>query len=101
MRMILHAKIPNEQFNAAVKDGSVGTKMQRILDAIKPEAVYFSNYDGRRGAIMVVHLDDASKVPAFAEPWFLLFNAEVEFHVVMTPEDLKRAGLESLGEKWS
>jgi len=101
MRMILHAKIPNEQFNAAVKDGSVGTKMQRILDAIKPEAVYFSNYDGRRGAIMVVHLDDPSKVPAFAEPWFLLFNAEVEFHVVMTPEDLKRAGLESLGEKWS
>ncbi len=101
MRMILHAKIPNEQFNAAVKDGSVGTKMQRILDAIKPEAVYFSNYDGRRGAIMVIHLDDPSKVPAFAEPWFLLFNAEVEFHVAMTPEDLKRAGLESLGEKWS
>jgi hypothetical protein len=29
------------------------------------------------------------------------FNADVEFHVAMTPEELGRAGLENLGEKWS
>jgi hypothetical protein len=39
-------------------------------------------------------------VPSLAEPWFLGFNAHVEFSVVMTPEDLGRAGLEALGKKW-
>ena len=43
---------------------------------------------------------DPSKVPAFAEPWFLTFNADVQFRVVMTPEDLKKAGLDEIGKKW-
>ena len=41
MRMLLDIKIPHETFNAAVRDGSVGEKLQRILEATKPEAVYF------------------------------------------------------------
>jgi len=101
MRMLLHAKLPHETFNAAVKDGTAGKKVQRILDELKPEAVYFTEYQGRRGAILIINLEDPSKVPTFAEPWFLTFNAECEFHVVMTPDDLAKAGLESLGKKWS
>jgi hypothetical protein len=101
MRMLLHAKIPHEPFNTAVKDGTVGEKMKRILDELKPEAVYFTEYQGRRGAIMIVNLDDPSKVPAFAEPWFLTFNADCEFHIAMTPADLAKAGLDALGKKWA
>lgn len=101
MRMLLHAKLPHETFNAAVKDGTAGKKVQRILDELKPEAVYFTEYQGRRGAILIINLEDPSKVPTFAEPWFLTFNAECEFHVVMTPDDLAKAGLENLGKKWS
>ena len=101
MRMLLHAKFPHEPFNTAVRDGSVGKKTQRILDELKPEAVYFTNYEGRRGAIMIVNVEDPSKVPMFVEPWFLLFNADCEFHVVMTPADLAQAGLDALGKKWS
>jgi hypothetical protein len=101
MRMLLHARLPHEPFNTAVKNGTVGAKVKRILDELRPEAVYFTEYQGRRGAIMIVNLDDPSKVPAFAEPWFLTFNADCEFHVVMTPEDLGRAGLDALGKKWS
>ena len=101
MRMLLYAKIPHETFNAAVRAGSAGDKLKRILEATKPEAVYFTERDGQRGAIMIVNLDDPSKVPMFAEPWFLTFNADVEFHVAMTPEDLARAGLEALGKKWA
>ncbi len=101
MRMLPHAKIPHETFNAAVRDGSAGEKLKRILEATKPEAVYFTERDGQRGAIMIVNLDDPSKVPMFAEPWFLTFNADVEFHVAMTPEDLARAGLDALGKKWA
>lgn len=101
MRMLLDVKIPHEMFNAAVRDGSAGEKLKRILEATKPEAVYFTERDGQRGAIMIVNLDDPSKVPTFAEPWFLTFNADVEFHVTMTPEDLARAGLDALGKKWA
>jgi hypothetical protein len=101
MRMLLHARFPHEEFNDAVRDGSVGGKIKQILSEIKAEAVYFTNYDGQRGAIMIVNVNDPSEVPKFAEPWFLSFNADVDFHIVMTPEDLGRAGLEKLGKKWS
>jgi hypothetical protein len=101
MRMLLHVKIPHEAFNAAVRDGSVGGKVKQILEETKPEAVYFTNYDGWRGAIMIINVESPSEVPKFAEPWFLSFNADVQFHIAMTPEDLGRAGLEKLGKKWS
>jgi hypothetical protein len=101
MRMLLHVKIPHEEFNAAVRDGSAGKKMKQILEETKAEAVYFTEYEGRRGAIMIIKIDDPSEVPKFSEPWFLLFNADVQFHIAMTPEELGRAGLEKLGKKWS
>jgi hypothetical protein len=37
-------------------------------------------------------MHDASQIPAIAEPWFLAFNASIEIHPVMVPEDLSRAG---------
>ncbi len=101
MRMLLDVRIPHEAFNAAVRDGSAGEKLKRILEATKPEAVYFTERNGHRGATMIVNLDDPSKIPTFAEPWFLTFNADVEFRVAMTPEDLARAGLDALGKKWA
>jgi len=101
MRMLLQVRIPHDRFNAAVRDGTAGSKLNRILEATNPEAVYFTERNGQRGAVMIVNLVDASQIPAFAEPWFLTFNADVEFQPVMSPEDLKRAGLDDLGKKWS
>jgi hypothetical protein len=99
--MLVQVKIPHKEFNAAVKAGSVGGKIKRILEETKPEAVYFTEYNGQRGAIMIVDLADPSKVPSVSEPWFLSFNADVEFHIAMTPEDLGQAGLDELGKKWA
>ena len=101
MRMLVNIKFPPAEFNQAVRDGTVGQKVRRILEDTKPEAVYFTEQNGQRGAILIIDLPDPSKVPAFAEPWFLAFNANVEFHIVMTPDDLQRASLEELGKKWS
>jgi hypothetical protein len=101
MRVLLNVKIPHQQFNAAVKDGTVGSKLAQILEATKPEAAYFTEQDGQRGAVLIVDLPDPSKIPALAEPWFLTFEADVEFRVAMTPEDLKDAGLDALGKAWS
>ena len=101
MRMLMHVDLPLEPFNTAVRDGTVGEKIQRIMEAIEPEAAYFSEQDGKRGGVMVVHVDDPSDVPRLAEPWFLTFDAAVQFRVCMTPEDLGRANLDELGAAWS
>ena len=100
MRMMMHVTFPHEPFNAAVKDGSVGAKMKRIHEQLKPEAAYYTAWDGHRSAFLIVDLADPSKIPSFAEPWFLLFNADVEFYPVMNGPDLAAAGLEGLGKAW-
>ncbi len=101
MRFILHVRMPHDEFNDATRDGSAGAKMRRILEDTKPEATYFTEYDGQRTALMIVDLKDPAEIPKYAEPWFLTFNADVEFHPAMTPEDLAKGGLEDLGKKWS
>lgn len=101
MRVLMNVRIPHETFNAAVKDGTAGPKLGRILETIKPEAVYFTEHDGQRGAVVVVDLPEASRIPALAEPWFLTFKADVQFRIAMTPADLKNAGLDELGKKWA
>lgn len=101
MRMLLNVRIPHEPFNAAVRDGTAGARLNRILEAVKPEAAYFTEQNGHRGAILIVDVPDASKIPALAEPWFLAFRADVEFRIVMSPDDLGRAGLDEIGKKWS
>lgn len=101
MRVLLNVTIPHAKFNAAIKDGSAGPKLRRILEAIKPEAVYFTEQDGHRGAIIAVEMSDASKIPALAEPWFLTFDANVEFRIAMTPADLEKSGLDNIGKQWT
>lgn len=101
MRMLMNVDFPLEPFNTYVKDGSIGQRMNGILTELNPEATYFTEKDGGRAAILIIDLDKPSAVPALAEPWFLTFNAEVQFHIVMSPEDLRAAGLDKLGKKWA
>ena len=101
MRMLLHLEFPLEPFNTMVKNGTAGAKIQKILEAIKPEAAYFTELDGKRGATLVVHVSEPSEVPALAEPFFLTFNATTRFRIAMTPEDLGKAKLDTLGKTWS
>ena len=100
MRMLIRASFPNEPFNTLVRKGTAGEIMGKIMSAIKPEAVYFTEIDGQRTAILIVNLENASQIPAIAEPFFLNFNAECRFRPVMSQEDLQRAGLAELGKKW-
>ena len=100
MRLMQIVRFPHEKFNETVRDGSVGPKTDAILEETKPEAVYFTEMNGQRNAVLIVDVKEPSKIPALAEPWFLTFNADVEFHIVMSPEDLKKAGLNELGKKW-
>jgi hypothetical protein len=101
MRMLLTVDIPHEPFNSLVRAGTAGDTLNRILDSLKPEAVYFTEQDGRRGAVMVIDVDSPSDVPRFAEPFFLKFNADCRFRIVMSPDDLGKAGLGQLGQRWA
>jgi Protein of unknown function (DUF3303) len=100
MRFVVHVSFPPEKFNQAVLDGTVGAKMGKILDEMKPEAAYFCAMDGKRGGFLVVNMNDVSEMARLAEPWFLHFDATVEFLPAMTPADLQKADLDSIGKKW-
>jgi hypothetical protein len=91
MRFLLKVNIPNDAGNAAASAGTLGKTIKTILDEQKPEAVYFTDDRGQRCGYLFIEMADAAQIPTFAEPWFLAFNAQVEFHPVMTPEDLAKA----------
>jgi hypothetical protein len=93
MRMLLRVSIPVEAGNAAVKAGTLGPTIEKLLADLKPEAAYFYADDhGQRCGAIVFDLKDPSGIPAAAEPWFLAFNAQVTLRPVMTPQDLAKAG---------
>lgn len=94
MRFLLRASMSPEAGNAAAKAGTLGSTVQSILADLKPEAAYFTDFEGRRTAFVILDMQDASQIPSIAEPWFLAFGASVEIHPVMIPEDLARAGSE-------
>jgi hypothetical protein len=100
MRMLLEVHFPHKPFNAAVADGTIGKKIARILDDLKPDATYFTEIDGKRSAVLIIDIDDAQQIPTYAEPWFLLFEADVKLRPVMTPEDLAKSGLDGMAKKW-
>jgi hypothetical protein len=89
MRFLFKISFPVEAGNAAAKDGF--KTMQRILEQQKPEAAYFLAENGKRTGLLIVNMEDASEIPAIAEPWFLALNASIEASPVMTPADLQKA----------
>lgn len=100
MRFLVKATSSHEQFNSQVKNGTIDKTMQSIMADIKPEAAYFTELNGKRTALLIVNIDSPTQIPAIGEPWFLHFNADVEFHPVMSAEDLGKANLAELGKKW-
>jgi len=100
MKMLMFVRLHHETFNATVRDGSAGPKTDAILNELKPESVYFAEINGRRTVVMIIELENSSMIPALSEPWFLTFNADVEFHVVMNKQDLEQSGFDKMGEKW-
>jgi hypothetical protein len=91
VRFLVKVNIPVDAGNAAAKAGTLGTTIQSILADLKPEAVYFTDDHGQRTAFLFLDMQDASQIPAMAEPWFLAFKASLEIHPVMVPDDLTKA----------
>ena len=92
MRFMVTATWDTESGNRAIKSGKMVPLIEKILGDIKPEAVYLTAHRGKRTMISIVNVPEASRMVAIAEPFFLAFDATVEFEPVMTPEDLAKAG---------
>ena len=90
MRMLLKVKIPTEQGNRAVKDGSLGKILEATVSKLKAEAAYFIAEDGRRCALIFFDMKDSAQMPAIAEPLFIGLGAEVEFVPAMNADDLRK-----------
>ena len=91
MRFMLTFRISLEKGNVLTREGNLTQTVQSIVEEINPEAAYFGDMEGTRGGYLVLNMDDASQIPAIAEPLFLGLDATVQIHPVMTPEDLGRA----------
>jgi hypothetical protein len=102
MRFMLSFRVPTEKANAAISDGSFPRTLQSIMEDLKPEAAYFTDVDGARGGYLIINIDDASQLPAMAEPLFFGLGATIEVHLVMTPDDLQKAtpALEQAAQKY-
>ena len=88
--------MPVESGNQAIKDGTLAAVVQRTAERWKPEAMYFTTFNGERTAFLVFDLPDSSGIPSFAEPFFTELNAGVELAPVMNGDDLQK-GLSQLG----
>lgn len=92
MRFLVKAKWDVDAGNELARKGELGSLVATIIDEQKPEAAYFIADGGCRTALLVMDMENASQIPAIAEPWFLAVNASIEFTPLMLLEDLQEAG---------
>jgi hypothetical protein len=90
MRFIIRAKIPTEAGNKMVQDPNFLRKLEKYVNKVKAEAAYFFEADGDRVAAFIVDIQSADQIPALGEPLFNGMGANVEFHPVMSMDDLKK-----------
>jgi hypothetical protein len=102
MRVLLKASWDTAAGNALVQAGKLGTTVESILNDLQPEVAYFLAEKGKRTAHLILNMEDASQLPAMAEPFFLATGAEIEVTPVMFAEDLQEAApaIEAAAKKY-
>lgn len=90
MRTMVKVSLPIGPANEAVRDGRLQSTIQAFMAEFRPEASYFFAEGGRRTALFVLDLQDASRIPVVAESLFMKLDADVDFRPVMNAEDLQK-----------
>jgi hypothetical protein len=65
-------------------------KIETYINKVKAEETYFFEANGNRIAAFIVDIQNADQIPVLAEPLFSGMGAHVEFHPVMSLDDLKK-----------
>ena len=81
------ARIPTEDGNKMVQDPNFLSKIEKYVKKVNAEATYFFEAGGNRIATFIVQ--SAGQIPILVEPLFSGMGAHVEFHPVMSLDDLK------------
>ena len=90
MRFLILAKIPTEDGNKMVQDPNLLEKLEKYINKVKAEATYFFEANGNRVASFIVEIESADQIPVLAEALFSGMGGNVEFHPVMSFDDLKK-----------
>ena len=95
MRFVVRCIIPTEAGNKALANpaGFIAT-IENFMKANKVENAHFMEINGDRTAVFVLDIQTVDRIPSIAEPLFQM-GAKVEFHPVMTLDDLKK-GIQSI-----
>ncbi len=73
-----------------IQDPNFLRKIESYINKVKAEATYFFEANGNRVAAFIVDIHSADQIPILAEPLFSGMGAHVEFHPVMSLDDLKK-----------
>ena len=92
MRMMLRLQIDATRGSEGGKSGATLKAIAAFIEKHKPEAVYFTNYDGERTGFFVFDMKDAHEMPVVCEP-FLDLGARVQLAPCIVPGDFAAAGL--------
>jgi len=88
MRVMAKVEVPVESGNQGIRSGALPKVIRQFAERWKPEAMYFTTFDGQRTAFLVFDMPNSSAIPAFAEPFFTELNANVQIAPAMNGDDL-------------
>lgn len=90
MRVLMKVQTPVERGNKTIQDGSMKKNIQKVIEKIKPEAVYFLLEDGVRTSLWFFDLPDVSQLPSICEPIFEQAHSKITITPTMNMEDLTK-----------
>ena len=91
MRVILRAMIPTIAGNKMVKDPNFLKTIEDFTKKFNCELAYFTEVNGNRTMVFILDLPSSVMIQAIVEPLFQEFDANVEIHLAMNLDDLKKA----------
>ncbi|MEU4352198.1 hypothetical protein [Streptomyces sp. NPDC023838] len=95
MRTLMKIEMDTAKANDAIRNGTLQKTVESALEALQPEAAYFTAQNGCRTAFIVFDMTDSSHMPKFSEPFFMELGAKVSYTPVMDRDDLRK-GLSAL-----
>lgn len=103
MRMMVTFSFDAEGGNEGVISGKVLEVFGKLMEDIKPEAMYAYPLRGHRGGHMIINMTDSSELATVAERFWFGLKAHVEITPVMNGDDLQKglSGIDAIVKRFT